>query len=278
MVGMLEKLSKPSKHFRKPIIIALPTITMPYASKSQQAGWYKEQGESSRSSYSEAKDSEERIISSPRSMGRTLARTQATKICTGDDFLRLDNTEGDDKGPQAGKCPRKDEERVWHFRTIPWNILIEIENSPILRRPRPIKTPTKFKTRKISILNRFLRGGGGGNHNHRGPEGRKDNTVDCKTEIIATIIRGINGKEILKSSYLEAQPGHATKELKPLVELILTFGPEDMRLLQTPYNDALMIQRKIATAMVYRILMNTGTSADIITPECLKKLQYNKKD
>ncbi|KAJ8445917.1 hypothetical protein Cgig2_009846 [Carnegiea gigantea] len=58
----------------------------------------------------------------------------------------------------------------------------------------------------------------------------------------------------------------------------MTFGSKDMHPLQTPHNDALMIQLKIATAMVRRILMDTGSFVDIIMLECLKKLQYNKKD
>jgi len=58
----------------------------------------------------------------------------------------------------------------------------------------------------------------------------------------------------------------------------MTFGPEDMRLLQTPHNDPLVVQLKIAMIMVRRVLVNTGSSMDIIMLECFKKLQYSKKD
>jgi len=34
----------------------------------------------------------------------------------------------------------------------------------------------------------------------------------------------------------------ATRELKPLVGPTTTFGPKDIRPLQTPHNDALVIQ------------------------------------
>ena len=53
----------------------------------------------------------------------------------------------------------------------------------------------------------------------------------------------------------------------------MTFGPEDMRPLQTPHNDALVIQLKILTT---NGSPNT-CSVDIITLECLKNLQYNEK-
>jgi len=42
----------------------------------------------------------------------------------------------------------------------------------------------------------------------------------------------------------------AARELNPLVEPTVTFGPEDMRLLQAPHNDPLVAQLKIATTMV----------------------------
>ena len=41
----------------------------------------------------------------------------------------------------------------------------------------------------------------------------------------------------------------AAKELKPLMELTMTFGSKDIHPLQTPHNDALVIQLKVATAM-----------------------------
>ncbi|KAJ8420866.1 LOW QUALITY PROTEIN: hypothetical protein Cgig2_021282 [Carnegiea gigantea] len=67
----------------------------------------------------------------------------------------------------------------------------------------------------------------------------------------------------------------SAKELKPVMGPTITFGPEDMRPLQTPHNDALVIQLKVATAIVRRILMDIGSLVDIITLECLKKL-YEK--
>ena len=69
-----------------------------------------------------------------------------------------------------------------------------------------------------------------------------------------------------------------TKELNPLVGLIVIFGPEDIRPLQTPHNDPLVVQLKVATAMVRQILVDTGSSVDIITLECFRKLEYTEKD
>ncbi|KAJ8422437.1 hypothetical protein Cgig2_014328 [Carnegiea gigantea] len=70
----------------------------------------------------------------------------------------------------------------------------------------------------------------------------------------------------------------AAKELKLLMGPTMTFGPKDIRPLQTPYNDALVIQLKVVIAMVRRILVDNGSLVDIITLDYLKKLQYSEKD
>ena len=49
-------------------------------------------------------------------------------------------------------------------------------------------------------------------------------------------------------------------------------GPKDMQPLQIPHNDVLVIQLKIATAIIRRVLVDTGNSIHIVTLECLKKL------
>ena len=53
----------------------------------------------------------------------------------------------DHKGTQVDKHYRKDEVRVKHFHTTPRNILMEIKDNPMLKRPRPIETPVKFKNK-----------------------------------------------------------------------------------------------------------------------------------
>jgi len=92
----------------------------------------------------------------------------------------------------------------------------------MLKCPKPIDTPTKFRNKnkyheyhedhghtsaecrelekalhKLADrgqLNHFSKKGGGGDHNRGNPNGDKD--VDRNTEIIATIIGGTDGKEL----------------------------------------------------------------------------------
>lgn len=50
----------------------------------------------------------------------------------------------------------------------------------------------------------------------------------------------------------------------------MTIGLEDMHWLQTPHNYALVIQLKIVTPIVCRILVGIGSSIDLITIYCLE--------
>ena len=54
----------------------------------------------------------------------------------------------------------------------------------------------------------------------------------------------------------------------------MVFGGEDAPRLATPHNDPLVVEMKIANALVRRILVDTGSSVDIITKDCLQKLSH----
>ncbi|XP_010694054.2 uncharacterized protein LOC104906923 [Beta vulgaris subsp. vulgaris] len=57
----------------------------------------------------------------------------------------------------------------------------------------------------------------------------------------------------------------------------MTFG-ESSRSVSVPHNDPLVIELKVGNSQVKRVSVDSGSSADIITLECLKKLKYNEKD
>jgi len=100
--------------------------------------------------------------------------------------------------------------------------------------------------------------------------------------VIATITGGLDVKE-MSAGYRKAQIRQlsqvmAARELRLLNGLTMTFGPEDMSPLQAPHNDPLVVQLKIDTAMVRRVLVDMGRSVDIITMECFKKLQSSEED
>ncbi|XP_010694022.1 uncharacterized protein LOC104906890 [Beta vulgaris subsp. vulgaris] len=58
---------------------------------------------------------------------------------------------------------------------------------------------------------------------------------------------------------------------------MMTFGEPD-RHINTPHDDPLVMEMKIANSRVKRILVDSSSSADIITLDCLLKLKYTEKD
>jgi len=67
------------------------------------------------------------------------------------------------------------------------------------------------------------------------------------------------------------------EELNALVGPTMIFSPEDICPLQTPHNDALVIHLRLHCHGASSTC-DTGSSTDIITLECLKKLKYGEKD
>ncbi|KAJ8437774.1 LOW QUALITY PROTEIN: hypothetical protein Cgig2_024078 [Carnegiea gigantea] len=54
----------------------------------------------------------------------------------------------------------------------------------------------------------------------------------------------------------------------------MVFGEQEAPRFTSPHNDPLLVEMKIASAIVRRILIDTGSSVDIITWDFLKKLTY----
>ncbi|XP_058080630.1 uncharacterized protein LOC131228781 [Magnolia sinica] len=106
-----------------------------------------------------------------------------------------------------------------------------------------------------------------------------------ETTEIRTIYKGPSGggdlnrahKAHSKSSdlrhyiYLVERP---RKELR-VSPYSLTFTEHDMRGIQHPYDDALVVAMTIATHKVYRILVDTGSSADILYSEAFDKMRID---
>ncbi|KAJ8423403.1 hypothetical protein Cgig2_030570 [Carnegiea gigantea] len=83
---------------------------------------------------------------------------------------------------------------------------------------------------------------------------------ECSTEAVATIAGGY-AEGITRSAW-KAQ----LRSAQTLHDSLL------------PHNDPLVIKMKIASAIVRRILIDTGRSVDIITWDCLKKLVHPERD
>ncbi|KAJ8429458.1 hypothetical protein Cgig2_015310 [Carnegiea gigantea] len=58
----------------------------------------------------------------------------------------------------------------------------------------------------------------------------------------------------------------------------MVFGGKEALRFASPHNDLLVVEIKIASAIVWRILVDTGSSVDIITWDCLKTLTHPGRD
>ncbi|KAJ8425914.1 LOW QUALITY PROTEIN: hypothetical protein Cgig2_033855 [Carnegiea gigantea] len=58
----------------------------------------------------------------------------------------------------------------------------------------------------------------------------------------------------------------------------MEFGRKEAPCFASPHNDPLVMEMKIASVIVRRILIDTGSSIDIITWDCLKKLTHPGRD
>ncbi|KAJ8428825.1 hypothetical protein Cgig2_005890 [Carnegiea gigantea] len=192
---MLERITEAKQALRKAhnSVAPLRSIMTFYTSKSRGAGWCEEQEKSSHPYYSTGGTSKKEFLHQP--------------------------------SPWEG--PRRELRDLVEFiprppNGYPQNIRMDIKGSPMLKRPKPIRTPIKFLNKnkyydsyedyrhttyerrelKKALqeladqgqLNRFLRRGRCGDHNRNNQEGKTKNDADRNIEIITNIIGGINDK------------------------------------------------------------------------------------
>ena len=86
---------------------------------------------------------ESRVTTLIEALGRAQSIIQATEICAGEETPWQDNKKRvvEDCNVQPDKRPKQNSERGGgHFHTSPRDILMEIKEIPVLKRPRPIGT------------------------------------------------------------------------------------------------------------------------------------------
>ncbi|KAJ8451468.1 hypothetical protein Cgig2_017859 [Carnegiea gigantea] len=79
----------------------------------------------------------------------------------------------------------------------------------------------------------------------------------------------------IAAGYAEgAQQVLTTEQGARVTVLTIVFGGREAPRFASPHNGPLVVEMKVVSTIVRRILINTGSSVDIITWDCLKKLTY----
>ncbi|KAJ8425074.1 hypothetical protein Cgig2_027952 [Carnegiea gigantea] len=103
----------------------------------------------------------------------------------------------------------------------------------------------------------------------------------CSTEVVATIARayteGIT-RSAWKAQYRSAQQVLTTEQRPRVIVPTMVFGGKEASRCASPHNDPLVVEMKIASAIVQQILIDMGSLVDIITWDCIKKLVHPERD
>ncbi|KAJ8432623.1 hypothetical protein Cgig2_032904 [Carnegiea gigantea] len=104
---------------------------------------------------------------------------------------------------------------------------------------------------------------------------------ECSTKIVVTIARGYAegiSCTVWKARIRGTQQVMNIEQGAPVNIPIITFNESKRRPVMALFDDLVVIELKVASALVCIILIDTRNSADIITWECLQKLKYPGRD
>ncbi|KAJ8434595.1 hypothetical protein Cgig2_025021 [Carnegiea gigantea] len=100
---------------------------------------------------------------------------------------------------------------------------------------------------------------------------------ECSTEVVA-IIAGCYAEGITRSAW-KAQLRSAHAEQGPRVTApAMVFGGKEAPRCASPHDDPLVVEIKVASTIVLRVLIDMGSSVNIITWDCLKMLMHPRRD
>ncbi|KAJ8451346.1 hypothetical protein Cgig2_014118 [Carnegiea gigantea] len=104
---------------------------------------------------------------------------------------------------------------------------------------------------------------------------------ECSTEVVS-IIAGGYAERMTRSAWKpqlrSAQQVLTTEQGPRTMVPTMVFGGKEAPRFAYPHNDPLVVEMKIASVIVRRILIDTGSSIDIITWDSLKKLTHPGRD
>ncbi|XP_048498022.1 uncharacterized protein LOC125496565 [Beta vulgaris subsp. vulgaris] len=153
------------------------------------------------------------------------------------------------------------------FNKDQYSILMEIKDQHELKAPTEMKTP--YRNRDKSKYCHF--------HKDCGHE-----TNECKhlKRALEDLARKAGGPTTRShKNYLrELNQVMLTNQAEsdPFPKIVVS--KQDRGKIRTPHDDPLVVEMKIANLKVRRILIDTGSSTDIISADCLSRLKFDKND
>lgn len=113
------------------------------------------------------------------------------------------------------------------------------------------------------------------NQKGQGEPGQKNEPP--KTNYINMILGGPAGGDPNRATKLHLRELREVHEMEKIKEMSppIIFGPGDEIGIQQPHNDALVITAMVANYDIARILVDTGSSADIIYCDCFRRMNLD---
>ncbi|KAK3000809.1 hypothetical protein RJ639_022457 [Escallonia herrerae] len=151
------------------------------------------------------------------------------------------------------------------------HILNQIKGQDILKWPKPMRMPAD--RRDAQLYCQFHK-----DHGHT--------TEECKVlrrEIENLIARG-HLKQFVKTEHQGARKAYARQvnltqgpAKRPKVPATISFDDTDLEEVLTPHDDALVISLQIDAYVIKRILVDTGSSADILFEEAFSQMKISRE-
>ena len=98
-------------------------------------------------------------------------------------------------------------------------------------------------------------------------------------KIVATIASGPYGRHYSgtwKAQLREAQQVMTAEQWSSIIVPTMVLNGREGSYFTSPYNDPLVVELKVASALIRRLLIDSGSSVDIITWDCLKSSNTHK--
>ncbi|KAJ8431368.1 hypothetical protein Cgig2_002949 [Carnegiea gigantea] len=130
-------------------------------------------------------------------------------------------------------------------------------------------------------IDRFLKKGPRFLRREQKPTQPQPRDEECSTEVIVTIAGGYAEgitRSTWKAQFRNTQQVLTTEQEPRVTAPTMVFGGKEASRCASSHNDPLAVEMKIVSIIIRRILINTGSSVDIITWDCLKKLAYPGRD